>query len=59
MQAPSRNRCGNRGGSVTAKQLAARFAPPLVRQRNAGLLTHAIVAAGLAVAAADYELRSR
>jgi hypothetical protein len=58
MQAPNRNRRSDRGGSVTPKrQMAALFTLPLVRQRNPRLLTHAIVAVGLAVAAADYELR--
>jgi hypothetical protein len=58
MQAPSRNRRSDRGGSVTPKrQVAALFTLPLVRQRNPRPLTHAIVAVGLAVAAADYGLR--
>ena len=58
MQAPSRNRRSDRGGSVTPKrQVAVLFTLPLVRQRNPRPLTHAIVAVGLAVAAADYGLR--
>ena len=57
MQAPSRNRRGDRGGGVTPKrQVAALFALALVRQRNPRLLTHAIVTVGLAVTAADHQL---
>jgi len=60
MQAPSRDRRGDHGGGVTPKlqPVAALFALALVRQRNPRLLAHAIVAVGLAVAAADHEFRS-
>ena len=60
MQAPSRDRRGDHGGSVTPmrRPVAFLFALALVRQRNPRLLAHAIVAVGLAVAAADHELWS-
>src|ERR1700722_3877315 len=60
MQASSRDRRGDRGCGVTPKRrlAAVLFALVLVRQRNSRLLTHAIVAVGLAVAAADHELWS-
>ena len=60
MQAPSRDRRGDHGGSVTPmrRPVAVLFALALVRQRNPRLLAHAIVAVGLAVAAADHELWS-
>ena len=59
MQAPSRDRRGDHGGSVTPQRqlMAALFALPLVRQRNPRLPAHAIVAVGFAVAAADHKFR--
>ena len=59
MQAPSRDRRGDHGGSVTPMRqpVAVLFALALVRQRDPRLLAHAIVAVGFAVAAADHEFR--